>query len=61
MATAVDSTVSVNTTWSGSMVLSGNVTVANGATLTVEPGSSVDAKEYSIIVEGVLEADQSIF
>ena len=61
MATAVDSTVSVNTTWSGNMVLSGNVTVANGATLTVASGTSVDAKEYTIIVEGVLVADQSTF
>ena len=61
MATAVDSTVSVNTTWSGNMVLSGNVTVANGATLTVAPGTSVDAKEYSIIVEGVLLANQASF
>ena len=61
MATAVDSTVSVNTTWSGDMVLSGNVTVASGATLTIAPGTNVDAKEYSIIIEGVLVADESSF
>ncbi len=61
MATAVDSTVSVNTTWSGDMVLSGNVTVANGATLTVAPGTTVDAKSYSVIVEGSMVADQASF
>ena len=44
MANAVDSTVSVDTTWTGDMVLSGNITVASGATLTVEPGATVDAR-----------------
>ena len=38
-----DSTVTVNTTWSGQLTLTGNVTVASGATLTVEPGTAVDA------------------
>ncbi|MBH35106.1 MAG: hypothetical protein CMB74_06650 [Euryarchaeota archaeon] len=61
MATAVDSTVSVNTTWSGDVVLTGNVTVANGATLTVSPGTTVDAKSYSIVVEGTMVVDQASF
>ena len=61
MTTAVDSTVSVNTTWSGDMVLSGNVTVANGATLTVAPGTTVDTRAYSVIVEGSMLADQASF
>ena len=58
---AADSTVSTSTTWSGDMVLSGNVTVASGATLTVLPGTTVDAKEYAIIIEGTLVADQTVF
>ena len=61
MATAVDSTVSVNTTWSGEVVLTGNVTVANGVTLTVSPGTTVDAKSYSIVVEGTMMVDQASF
>ena len=56
-----DSTVTVNTTWSGQLTLTGNVTVASGATLTVEPGTAVDAGTYAIIVEGLLEADQASF
>ena len=61
MVSGADSTVSTNTTWSGNMVLSGNVTVASGATLTVSPETTVDAKEYSIIVEGTMVAEQAVF
>ena len=61
VATAADSTVSVDATWSGDVVLTGNVTVANGATLTVSPGTSVDARSYSIVVEGNMVADQASF
>ena len=61
MVSGADSTVSVNTTWSGNMVLSGNVTVASGATLTVSPGASIDAKDYSIVVEGTMVANQAHF
>ena len=61
MGAAVDSTVSVDTVWTGDMILSGNVTVASGATLTVEPGARVDARSYSINVEGTMAADQALF
>jgi len=61
LASSADSTVSVNTTWSGSMTLTGNVTVASGATLTIAPGASIDAKEYALIVEGTLEAEEATF
>ena len=61
MVSGADSTVSVNTTWSGNTVLTGNVTVASGATLTVSPGASIDAKDYSIVVEGTMVADQAHF
>jgi len=58
---AADSTVTVNTTWSGSMTLTGNVTVAQGATLTIASGTSVDAGEYGILVEGHLDAEEAVF
>ena len=61
MVNGADSTVSTNTTWSGDMVLTGNVTVASGATLTVSPGTTVDARDYAIIVEGALMAEQVTF
>ena len=61
VATGADSTVSVDATWSGDVVLTGNVTVASGATLTVSPGTIVDAKSYSIVVEGTMVADQTSF
>ncbi|MAJ01992.1 MAG: hypothetical protein CMA10_06285 [Euryarchaeota archaeon] len=61
MVPAADSTVTVNTTWSGAVVLDGNVTIDQGATLTLSPGVTVDAKTYSITVDGTLIADQSSF
>ena len=61
MVPAADSTVTVNTTWSGNVILEGNVTVDQGATLTLEPGTTVDAKTYSLTVEGTLDADQASF
>ena len=61
LASGADSTVSVNTTWSGNVALSGNVTVASGATLTVSPGTQVDAGPYAIVVHGTLEASQASF
>ncbi len=61
MVPAADSTVTVNTTWTGTVVLDGNVTIDQGATLTLNPGVTVDAKTYSITVDGMLVADQSSF
>ena len=61
MGAAVDSTVSVDTVWAGDMVLTGNITVASGATLTVEPGARVDARSYSINIEGTMVAEQVLF
>ena len=60
-AHGADSTVTVNTTWSGNVTLAGNVTVAPGATLTVSSGTVVDAKSYSIVVEGALIATDASF
>ncbi len=61
MVNAADSTVATNTTWSGSVTLNGNVTVASSATLTLAPGTTVDAGEYALIVEGTLIAEDSTF
>ena len=61
LAFAADSTISTNTTWSGTLTLDGNVTIATGTTLTISPGTTVDAGTYGIIVEGVLEASEAHF
>ena len=61
MVPAADSTVTVNTTWSGAVVLDGNITIDQGATLTLSPGVTVDAKTYSITVDGTLDAEQASF
>ncbi|NSW58698.1 MAG: hypothetical protein HPY44_22020 [Armatimonadetes bacterium] len=59
--TTVSGTISTHTTWTvdnSPYVLSGNVTVANGATLTIEPGVTVSiGSSYSLQVgEGTLLA-----
>ena len=43
------------------MTLTGNVTVAEGATLTITPGASIDAGEYGILIQGHLDADDALF
>ena len=59
---AVDSSIQVNTTWSGSVVLTGNVTVSNGSTLTLSPGTTVDGGDgYWIRVDGTLVANSAEF
>ena len=61
-ATATDTSVSTDTTWSGAIVLTGNVTVMNGSTLTLSPGTTVDGGDgYWIQVDGTLHATQSDF
>ena len=54
---AADSVINSDTEWSGEITLSGNVTVVNGTTLTLLPGTTIDAKEYWISVEGTLYAN----
>ena len=59
---ASDSVIQVNTTWSGDVILSGNVTVENGTTLTLSPGTTVDGGDgYWIRVDGTLLASFSTF
>ena len=57
---AADSVVNTDTTWSGNMALTGNVTVASGATLTLASGVVVDAGTYSITVDGALQAHDAV-
>ena len=59
-ANAADTTVNTETTWSGEIVLTGNVTVANGTTLTIAPGTTIDAGEdHWIRIEGSLIASDT--
>lgn len=57
--TPVSGTISLNTTWyagASPYVLEGEVTVAQGATLTVEPGTTIQSKGAGLILRGVLIA-----
>ena len=59
-ANAADTTVNTETTWSGEIVLTGNVTVANGTTLTIAPGTTIDAgDDHWIRIEGSLIASDT--
>ncbi|MDB2320414.1 hypothetical protein N9V17_02960, partial [Candidatus Poseidoniales archaeon] len=61
-ASAADTTVTSETTWSGTIVLTGNVTVANGTTLTISPGTTIDAgDDHWLRVEGSLFATDTTF
>ena len=56
-----DSTISSSTAWSGTVVLSGNVTVDSSTTLVLEPGTIVDAQSYWLQIDGILEATDAQF
>ena len=58
---STDSTISTSTTWSGNVVLTGNVTVDSSSTLVLEPGTVVDAQSYWLQVDGILQASDSEF
>ena len=59
---ATDSTISTDITWSGQHTLTGNVTIVQGTTLTVEPGASIDCgDDYWILVEGTLVVNGAHF
>jgi hypothetical protein len=56
---AVTGVIGSDTTWSKAnspYVLTGNVLIANGVTLTIEPGASVNFNNYYIMVNGTLRA-----
>ena len=59
---ANDSTISSNTTWSGHVALEGNVTISQGKTLTIVPGTTIDGDDgFAIEVYGTLVAESSYF
>ncbi len=61
-ANAADTTVNSETTWSGSVVLTGNVTVANGTTLTISSSTTIDGtNDHWIRVDGTLIAQDATF
>tara|TARA_B110001452_G_scaffold197161_1_gene167120 strand:+ start:5608 stop:10308 length:4701 start_codon:yes stop_codon:yes gene_type:complete len=62
LVSASDSTISSDITWSGQHILSGNVTVSQGATLTIEPGSSIDCgDDFWIQIEGTIISENAHF
>jgi len=62
IVSASDSTISTDVTWSGQQTLSGNLTVNQGATLTIQPGTTIDCGDnFWIEVEGTLIADDAHF
>ncbi|MBT7460302.1 MAG: hypothetical protein HN794_04600, partial [Euryarchaeota archaeon] len=62
MVSASDSTISTDITWSGQQTLSGNLTIAQGATLTILPGTTIDCGDnYWIEVDGTLIANDANF
>jgi hypothetical protein len=61
-ALATDTTIKGETTWSGAVLLTGNVTVANGTTLNIKPGTTIDGgDDHWILVKGTLIANDATF
>ena len=58
---SADSTISTSTTWNGTVVLTGNVTVDASSTLYIESGTVVDARDHWLTIDGVLEASDVEF
>ena len=55
-ADAADTVTAGDATMSGTIVLDGNYTVSAGDTLTITAGTTIDAKDYWIMIEGSLVA-----
>ena len=52
--TTVSGTITTNTTWSGAIEIDGAVTVTNGATLTIQPGTFIKGKPSFNDPQGLL-------
>ena len=62
MVRAADSTISSDISWSGQQILSGNITISQGATLTIQPGTTVDCGDnFWIQVDGTIIVDEAHF
>ena len=62
MISSADSTISTDLTWSGQQVLSGNITISQGTTLTIQPGTTIDCgDDFWIQVDGTIIADDASF
>lgn len=62
MVNAADSTISSDVTWSGEQILSGNITISQGVTLTIQPGTTVDCGDnFWIHVDGTIIAEDAHF
>lgn len=59
LVSADDVETSGDVSWNGTIVLDGNYTVSTGDTLTISPGTLIDAKEYYIYVNGTLIGDNA--
>ena len=62
MVSAADSTISSDVTWSGQQILSGNITISQGVTLTIQPGTTIDCGDnFWIQVDGTIIAENAHF
>ena len=59
--TPVSGTISSNIDWSGDILLTDDVYVDHGVTLTIKPGTVVNAAEYTLTINGTLSASDSDF
>ena len=54
----VSGIIEVDETWSDSVLVAGNITVLDGVTLTIMPGTYIQLEsDYELIVEGTLKAE----
>ena len=62
LISANNSTISTDTTWSGTIALDSDIIVSAGSTLTIEAGSVIDGGDgFAIEVYGTLVAEASHF
>jgi nitrous oxidase accessory protein NosD len=57
----VSGNINSDTTWSGTINLQGNITVSNGATLTIKPRTTVNLGTWTLQIDGTLIAKGTNF